>query len=128
MIIFVLGKVLNIYKYNDTLEVIVSIMPDDSGYLDLADKFENIWIDYKLNNADQYILLLRDRAGFTDSRVIGTWLRGARMFKNKSYHTLKISDEDWDVEDIESIKLTIQKAIDNTEFAFYTSEPNIGVK
>ncbi|NJK71502.1 MAG: hypothetical protein HC932_04625 [Thermales bacterium] len=104
----------------------------ENNYLELADRFEifmEMFSDKFDLNTLQVFLLISPRAGFTDSRIIFTWLRTNRMFNPKSdYFVAKISKSINEFGGDELLNLLQQTEDSNQKSLVYSREPNIGKK
>ncbi|NJL96629.1 hypothetical protein HC766_04695 [Candidatus Gracilibacteria bacterium] len=102
----------------------------ENNYLELADRFE-IFMEmfsekFDLNTL-QVFLLIGPRAGFTDSRIIFTWLRTNKMFNSGSdYFVAKISKSINEFGGDELLNLLQQTENANQKSLVYSREPNIG--
>jgi hypothetical protein len=128
-IVFVLGKALRVLEINpDVNEVteLAVLLKQESGYLDLADRFEGIFKSLDTTHYDQFSLILLQNAGFTDSRIVYLWLKGESIFDGKNVAMYKT---------VEELELQTYQDFEDffgshtsTKNLEYSREPSIGKK
>jgi len=102
----------------------------ENNYLELADRFEIFMEDFATKvdlERAKIFFLVGPKAGFTDSRVIFTWLRTNKMFNQESdYFVSKIPDEPSKLSGDYLNQLLEKAAEENSQSLLYSKEPNIG--
>lgn len=115
------------FHINDTLqifkdsELVSEIKPLEGRVLNLADRFEFIWLElHDSIKHSEYYLLIGPIAGFTDTRIIYTWIKTVNMLEGPDYFVHKVPLE-FGLED-EARKAKLE----NNKLLQYSKEPNIG--
>jgi hypothetical protein len=129
-IIIVLDNNLHVYTVKNDSQVIELIVQLESDkYLNLADNFEKICIEYIMSrNPSEIYCIFGNSAGFTDSRIVYMWLKSWSLFTKNNFY-LHNSSIDIDisrfsfseiVEYLEPIKQN------NIQLLNYSRKPRIG--
>lgn len=121
------------YQVTKDVKELAQLLPrPGSKYLDLSDTFAAVWqgtIAPLITPKTSLFLLLRDTAGFTDSRIVYLWIKGAGFFGNQPYYVSQIGVDDWDSESTEHTYTLLTRAKkQNNQSLEYAKEPNIGTK
>jgi hypothetical protein len=121
---FVLGQnFLEVYAQKYEFEGLIEDIRSYDQILELSSKFESLWQklypDY-IQNATKLALILQNRSGFTDTRVVSMWCRTKCMFDaNCTFEVLTQEQYENLGENLENnLKNNIQ----------YSQAPKIGVK
>lgn len=119
-----------VFYINDNLQILdgsgvlrSELKPLDGKFLNLADRFEFIWMELHDDaKYDEYYILIGPTAGFTDTRIIYTWIKTVNMLDSADYFVSKVAVG-------AHIKQELVKAKElNNKILQYSKEPNIGVK
>ena len=117
-------RVVQIEPSVNEIRELTTLLKTESGYLDLAERFEKVFRD--LPPVDMYQLILREKAGFTDSRIIFLWLKGQAMYNKSSFQIYHIEDtvELVNYSDFEEF---VNRSEPSNELS-YLKDPSIGLK
>jgi hypothetical protein len=80
---------LDIYSNTIDLDNLIKTVSNFGEHINLSDIFGDIWseLEFCTDRVDSIDLIITDRAGFTNTRVIAIWGRTWSMFHFKPFNT-----------------------------------------
>lgn len=118
---------LSIYTLKSENLKLVYNLQKKTRSLELSEKFAKIWESLKLENTDKIYYWIGSSAGFSDTRIIYTWLKTREMFNTKhQFLTLKIENSlENSLLSLKVLDLIAKTEQNNSEKIIYSAPPRI---
>lgn len=121
-ITILIGSAVRVVELETDVKELGVLLKESNGFLNLSERFEKFF--RTLPRVDQYNLVLRSNAGFTDTRIVYLWLKGEQWLRKADIAIYNAADE---VEFASSQDFfQFFKSTPPSKSLVYSREPSIG--